>query len=256
MTRKPSADAIRELLIAGVEKRLDADAPVGFLLSGGLDSSLVCAIAAQKLRQKPIRTFAIGMDVDAIDLKYAREVADFIGSEHTEVIMHRERRARTRWRRSVHLLGTYDITTIRASIGMYLVCKAHPRARPTCACCSPARSPTSCSATSTPTSRPTPARVPGARREAHPTSCTCTTCCAPTAASPSTRLEARVPFGDLDFVHYVMSIDPEHEDEPLRQGQVPAAPAPSPTTTACPTTSSGGRRRPSATPWATPWSTT
>ena len=59
--------SIREKLTAGVEKRLDADAPVGFLLSGGLDSSLVCAIAAKKLG-KPIRTFAIGMDVDAIDL--------------------------------------------------------------------------------------------------------------------------------------------------------------------------------------------
>ena len=52
---------IREKLIAGVEKRLDADAPVGFLLSGGLDSSLVCSIAAKK-PGKPIRTFAIGMD--------------------------------------------------------------------------------------------------------------------------------------------------------------------------------------------------
>ena len=54
---------IREKLVAGVDKRLDADTPVGFLLSGGLDSSLVCAIAAKKLG-KPIRTFAIGMSED------------------------------------------------------------------------------------------------------------------------------------------------------------------------------------------------
>ena len=80
---------IREKLVAGVEKRLDADAPVGFLLSGGLDSSLVCAIAARLLGKK-IRTFAIGMDVDAIDLKYARQVADFLGTDHTEVIISRQ----------------------------------------------------------------------------------------------------------------------------------------------------------------------
>ncbi|MEE1164026.1 MAG: asparagine synthase-related protein, partial [Lachnospiraceae bacterium] len=73
---------IREKLIAGVQKRLVADAKVGFLLSGGLDSSLVCAIAARE-SSKPIKTFAIGMSEDAIDLKYARQVADFIGSDHT-----------------------------------------------------------------------------------------------------------------------------------------------------------------------------
>ena len=77
---------LHDLLIEGVKKRLDADAPVGFLLSGGLDSSLVCAIAQHELK-KPIKTFAIGMDVDAIDLKYARMVAEYIGSEHTEVII-------------------------------------------------------------------------------------------------------------------------------------------------------------------------
>ena len=60
---------IHNKLVAGVEKRLVADAKVGFLLSGGLDSSLVCSIAAKR-SEKPIRTFAIGMDTDAIDLGY------------------------------------------------------------------------------------------------------------------------------------------------------------------------------------------
>ena len=80
---------IRNKLIAAVDKRLDADAPLGFLLSGGLDSSLVCAISSVILGKK-IRTFAIGMDTDAIDLKYAREAAEFIGADHTEVYMTRE----------------------------------------------------------------------------------------------------------------------------------------------------------------------
>ena len=113
---------IREKLIAGVEKRLDADAPVGFLLSGGLDSSLVCSIAAKKLG-KPIRTFAIGMDTDAIDLKYARQTADYLGSEHHEIIINREM-VLSSLEEVIRLLGTWDITTIRASMGKYLLRKA------------------------------------------------------------------------------------------------------------------------------------
>ena len=72
---------IREKLIQGVKKRLVSDSKIGFLLSGGLDSSLVCSIA-QKSLSDPIKTFAIGMRKDAIDLKYARQVADYIGSDH------------------------------------------------------------------------------------------------------------------------------------------------------------------------------
>lgn len=112
---------IHDKLIAGVDKRLDADAPVGFLLSGGLDSSLVCAIAASR-QEKPIRTFAIGMDIDAIDLKYARQVANYIGANHTEVIIN-QNDVIDAIEPVIQALATYDITTIRASIGMYLVCK-------------------------------------------------------------------------------------------------------------------------------------
>ena len=112
---------IHDKLVAGVEKRLVADAKVGFLLSGGLDSSLVCAIAQRKSKT-PIRTFAIGMEKDAIDLKYARQVADYIGSEHTEVLMTPEEVQKT-LEPLIALLGTFDITTVRASMGMYLLCK-------------------------------------------------------------------------------------------------------------------------------------
>jgi asparagine synthase (glutamine-hydrolysing) len=112
---------IREKLEAGVIKRLQSDAPIGFLLSGGLDSSLVCSIA-QKYSDKPIRTFAIGMSEDAIDLKYAKIVADHIGSDHTEVIIERADAIES-LRQVIYQLETWDITTIRASLGMYLICK-------------------------------------------------------------------------------------------------------------------------------------
>jgi asparagine synthase (glutamine-hydrolysing) len=112
---------IRTKLEAAVEKRMHSDAKIGFLLSGGLDSSLVCAIA-QRLSDKPIKTFAIGMDEDAIDLKYAKEVADHIGSDHTEVIISREDVIAC-LEGVVDSLETWDITTIRASLGMSLICK-------------------------------------------------------------------------------------------------------------------------------------
>lgn len=112
---------IKDLLIEGVTKRMHADAEVGYLLSGGLDSSLVCSIA-QRHSKTPIKTFAIGMSEDAIDLKYAKEVADFIGSDHTEVIITKEDAIKS-LKDVIYHLETWDITTVRASVGMYLVCK-------------------------------------------------------------------------------------------------------------------------------------
>ena len=107
---------IHDKLVAGIEKRLDSDAPLGFLLSGGLDSSLVCSVSS-KLMGKKIRTFAIGMSEDAIDLKYAK------GSDHTEIIIDKDK-VISSLEEVVSILGTYDITTIRASMGMYLICRA------------------------------------------------------------------------------------------------------------------------------------
>ncbi len=82
---------------------------------------------------KKIRTFAIGMDTDAIDLKYARQAAEFIGADHTEFYMTRDEVLES-LEEVIALLGTWDITTIRASMGMYLCCKAI-HSTPTCGCC-------------------------------------------------------------------------------------------------------------------------
>ncbi|PWM64878.1 asparagine synthase B [Dielma fastidiosa] len=118
----PSAlEVIHDDLEKAVIKRLDADVELGILLSGGLDSSLVCAIA-QKYLKKPIKTYAIGMAADAIDLKYAREAAAYIGSQHSEFLMSRED-VLSALDEVIMTLETYDITTIRASLGMYLLCR-------------------------------------------------------------------------------------------------------------------------------------
>jgi asparagine synthase (glutamine-hydrolysing) len=112
---------IREKLIEGVRKRLVADVPVGFLLSGGLDSSLVCGIA-QKILKKPITTFSVGLDHNPIDIHYAKTVAKFLKCELHEVYFNKNDTIGVLDELIWHL-ETWDITTVRASIGMYLVCK-------------------------------------------------------------------------------------------------------------------------------------
>ena len=196
---------IREKLIAGVEKRLDADAPVGFLLSGGLDSSLVCAIAARKL-DRPIRTFAIGMDTDAIDLKYARQTAEYLGSEHHEVIITRDDVIQS-LEEVVRILGTWDITTVRASVGMYLLCKAIHRDTDVRVLLTGEISDelfgykyTDYAPTADAFQQESQKRV----RELYMYDVLRADRCI-----SSNSIEARVPFGDLDFVRYVMAIDPE-----------------------------------------------
>ena len=206
---------IHDKLELGIKKRLDADAPLGFLLSGGLDSSLVCAVAAQIL-DKPIKTFAIGMDVDPIDLKYAREVADYIGSDHTEVIITKED-VLSSLEEVIAAIGTYDITTIRASMGMYLVCKyIHEN---------------------------TDVRVLLTGEISDELFGYKYTDFAPSAEEfqkeskkrideiymydvlradrsiSVNSIEARVPFGDLDFVDYVMKIDPEMKLNKYNKGK-------------------------------------
>ena len=206
---------IREKLCAGIEKRLDSDAPLGFLLSGGLDSSLVCAVSA-KLLGKPIRTFAIGMSGDAIDLKYAKEVADYIGSDHTEVIITKEQ-VLNALSEVIQALGTYDITTIRASIGMYLVCKAIHETTDIRVLLTGEISDelfgykyTDFAPSPEEFQRESVKRI----HEIHMYDVLRADRCISVHS-----MEARVPFGDLDFVSYVMAIDPAKKMNVYHKGK-------------------------------------
>ena len=195
---------IHDKLVAGIEKRLDADAPLGFLLSGGLDSSLVCAVSA-RLLDKPIRTFAIGMDLDAIDLKYARQVADYIGADHTEVIMTRQQ-VLDSLEEVIAMLGTYDITTIRASMGMYLCCKAIHQRTDVRVLMTGEISDELFGYKYTDFA-PSPAAFQQEAKKRVDELYMYDVLRADRCISVNS-LEARVPFGDLDFVKYVMSVDP------------------------------------------------
>ena len=195
---------IHDKLVAGVEKRLVADAKVGFLLSGGLDSSLVCAIAAKKSKE-PIKTFAIGMSEDAIDLKYAKQVAEYIGSDHKEVFMTPDE-VLASLETVIQLLGTYDITTIRASMGMYLVCKAIHENTNLKVLLTGEISDELFGYKYTdfaPNAQAFQEEAEKRVRELH-----CYDVLRADRCLAANSLEARVPFGDLDFVRYVMAIDP------------------------------------------------
>ncbi len=113
---------IKELLVKGVEKRLDADAPVGFLLSGGLDLDL-WSVPFHRRSWKADQDFCDRDERGLIDLKYAKEVADYLHSDHHEIIINKDI-VLSSLEEVVRILGTFDITTIRASMGMYLICKA------------------------------------------------------------------------------------------------------------------------------------
>ncbi len=206
---------IREKLIAGVQKRLVADAKVGFLLSGGLDSSLVCAIAAKE-SAAPIKTFAIGMQKDAIDLKYARQVAEYIGSDHTEIYMTPEQ-VLSSLETVIQILGTFDITTIRASMGMYLICKAIHEQTDIRVLLTGEISDelfgykyTDFAPSAEAFQEESEKRI----RELHMYDVLRADRCISVNS-----LEARVPFGDLDFAEYVMALDPNLKQNHYGKGK-------------------------------------
>ena len=114
-------DDVNFLLKDAVRKRLMSDRKIGCLLSGGLDSSLIAALVVREYSDSKIDTFSIGMP-GSIDLTYAKDVAKFIGSNHHNIEIS-EQNFLDSIDTVIYNIESYDITTVRASVGNYLVSK-------------------------------------------------------------------------------------------------------------------------------------
>ena len=110
---------IKDKLVNAVRKRLSSDRPIGCLLSGGLDSSLIASILAKE--NVPLKTFSVGFQ-DSTDLIYARKVAEYLKTDHHELVITYED-ALQYIPTVIKKLGSYDTTTIRASTPMYMLCE-------------------------------------------------------------------------------------------------------------------------------------
>jgi asparagine synthase (glutamine-hydrolysing) len=118
------SDIIRKSLFEAVSKRVDnTDREITCLLSGGLDSSLITALVAKMLpNPKMLHTWSIGM-TGSEDLKYAKIVADHIGTTHHEVILS-EKDFLEAIPQVIYAIESYDTTSVRASVGNWLIAKA------------------------------------------------------------------------------------------------------------------------------------
>jgi len=117
--------SLRFALEEAVRKRMLTERPVAALLSGGIDSSLIASLVQKELKKvgaPPLRTFSIGMS-GSEDLRHAKMVADWIGSNHTEIVLTADDFFKA-IPAVIHSIETYDTTSVRASVGNWLVSKA------------------------------------------------------------------------------------------------------------------------------------
>ena len=112
-----SIQNIRKILNMSVEKRMITDRPIGCLLSGGLDSSIIASIMSKRV--KNLKTFSIGLN-GSPDLYHAENVANHLKTDHTIVLVS-EKQMLDAIERTIYQIESYDITTIRASVPMLLL---------------------------------------------------------------------------------------------------------------------------------------
>jgi len=129
LTFEQSTEKLRKLIISNIRRKLNPEREFGFLLSGGLDSSLICGISAQLLAPHRIRTFTVGFDKNASDVVSARKVAAHINSIHTEFIFtYADGIALLR--DVIYNNESWDQTTTRASVPMLLLLRAIKKQHP------------------------------------------------------------------------------------------------------------------------------
>lgn len=118
-----SDEMIRETFINAVRKRLMSERPIGCLLSGGFDSSIITAVASRLLSISGVKlsTFSIGL-AGSPDLIAARKVALWCNTDHHEIIVSEED-ALSMIPETVRVLSSYDVTTVRASVWHLMVCR-------------------------------------------------------------------------------------------------------------------------------------
>ena len=117
-----SAIIVRNSLVEAVKKRIiNTDRPIACLLSGGLDSSLITALVKKFSPNTDLHTWSIGFE-GSDDLKYAQMVADHIGSTHHSIIC-KEQDFLNAIPEVIYHIESYDTTTVRASVGNWLISK-------------------------------------------------------------------------------------------------------------------------------------
>jgi asparagine synthase (glutamine-hydrolysing) len=120
-SEKLICDKINKLLIDAVKKRLMSERDIGCLLSGGLDSSLITSIVSKYQYENQLNTFSIGMQ-GSIDLEYSETVANYLNTKHHQIEIS-ENEFLEAIETVIYNIESYDTTTVRASVGNYLVSK-------------------------------------------------------------------------------------------------------------------------------------